>query len=141
MTKGKDRISWDEYALELAWVASKRSEDPYLKVGACILRHDNSVASLGYNGAPKGIEIDWEDRDERRKRVIHAEINALRYIKPQECKTIAVTHLPCNDCLKSIASYGIHNVIFSEIYEKDPSSLEIARDLKINLKSILKIEN
>ena len=133
----KGRISWEEYALELAKVAAKRSEDPYLKVGACTLRHDNSVASLGYNGAPRGVAIQGADTDERRKRVVHAEINALRYIKPGECKTIAVTHLPCNDCLKSIASYGIHNVIFGEIYQRDPSSLEIALDLNINLKSIL----
>jgi len=139
--KDKERVSWEKYAIELAKVAAKRSEDPYLKVGACILRHDNSVASLGYNGAPQDIEIDWSDRDERRKRVIHAEINALRYIRPKECSIIAVTHLPCNDCLKSIASYGIHNVVFEEIYDKDPSSLQVARDLKINLKSIFKIRN
>ena len=60
-----NRISWEEYALELAKVSSRRSEDPYVQVGACILRLDNSVAGLGYNGAPNGIEIDWSDRDER----------------------------------------------------------------------------
>ena len=122
------RLSWEEYALELAWVASQRSEDPYLKVGACVLRHDNSVASLGYNGAPMGVEIDWSNRDERRKRVVHAEINALRYVKPHEAKLIAVTHLPCNDCLKSIASYGISTVVFREIYDKDRSSLELCKE-------------
>ena len=78
--KKSQRISWHEYALELARVAAKRSEDPYLKVGACVLRHDNSVAALGYNGAPPNIEIDWTNRDERRKRVVHAKINELRYV-------------------------------------------------------------
>ena len=62
------RLDWEEYALELARVAALRSEDPFMKVGACVLRHDNSVAGLGYNGAPPGIEIDWSNRDERRKR-------------------------------------------------------------------------
>ena len=61
-----ERLDWQEYALELARVASLRSEDPFMKVGACVLRHDNSVAGLGYNGAPPGIEINWENRDERR---------------------------------------------------------------------------
>ena len=139
MTYKPKRISWEHYALELAKVASQRSEDPYLKVGACILRKDNSVAALGYNGAPPNVEIDWADRDERRKRVIHAEINALRYIKPNECYLLACTHLPCNECLRAIASYGIGNVVFGEVYQRDYSSLEICKDLHINLKSILKI--
>jgi dCMP deaminase len=134
----KKRLSWEEYALELAWVASRRSEDPYLKVGACVLRHDNSVASLGYNGAPMGVEIDWSDRDERRKRVVHAEINALRYIKPNEGYLLACTHLPCNDCLKSIASYGITSVAFRELYDRDTSSTELCKEFGINLQSIIK---
>ena len=49
------RLDWEEYALELARVASLRSEDPFMKVGACVLRNDNSVAGVGYNGAPPGI--------------------------------------------------------------------------------------
>ena len=132
----KKRLAWKNYALELARVASRRSEDPYLKVGACILRNDNSVAGLGYNGAPPNVEIDWKNRDERRKRVVHAEINALWYVQPKECYLLACTHLPCNDCLRAIASYGISTIVFEEIYEKDSSSLEICKDLNINLTSI-----
>jgi len=127
------RLSWAKYALELAKVASKRSEDPYVQVGACVLRHDNSVASLGYNGAPPSVEIDWSDRNERRKRVIHAEVNALRYAMPSECKLLACTLLPCNDCLKMIASYGIKNVFYMDIYENDITSLELAEEFGINL--------
>ncbi len=132
-------MSWEKYALELAKVASQRSEDPHLKVGCCILRHDKSVAALGYNGAPPNIEIKWDNRDERRQRVVHAEVNALRYVKPHECSLLACTHLPCNDCLKSVAAYGIGNIVFEEIYQKDYSSLEICKELGINLQSILKI--
>ena len=53
------RLDWECYALSLARVASLRSEDPFVKVGACVLRYDNSVASLGYNGAPPKVNIDW----------------------------------------------------------------------------------
>ena len=88
-----------------------------MKVGACILRHDNSVASLGYNGAPKGVEINWEDRDDRRQRVIHAEPNALRYISPNEAYLLACTLLPCNECLRNIASYGIKKVIYLSLFK------------------------
>ena len=125
------RISWVEYAIELAFIASKRSEDPYVKVGACVLRHDNSVASLGYNGAK--INIDWGNRDERRKRVIHAEVNALRYASPNECRLLACTLLPCNDCFKMIAAYNIETVVYKDIYENDKSSLGLAKEFNIKL--------
>tara|TARA_Y100001938_G_scaffold131022_1_gene187619 strand:+ start:107 stop:508 length:402 start_codon:yes stop_codon:yes gene_type:complete len=130
------RIDWERYALSLAKVAALRSEDPFVKVGACVLRHDNSVASLGYNGAPPKVNIDWSDRDERRRRVIHAEANALRYVKPQECRLLACTLLPCNDCLKLISSYGIKEVVYIEEYDKDCSSLTLASEFGINLKKI-----
>lgn len=113
---GRNRLSWDEYALALAKTAALRSEDPYVQVGACCLRHDGSVCSLGYNGAPPGVNIDWIDRDNRRKFVLHAETNCLRYCSPNECKLMAVTMLPCTDCLRQIAGVGIKKVIFAELY-------------------------
>jgi dCMP deaminase len=106
------RPSWEEYALRLAEVAASRSQDPWEKVGACVLRADHSVASLGYNGAPPGIEIDWSDREQRRPLVLHAEINALRYVKPGEALFLAVTISPCPNCLRAIAAWRIPRVIF-----------------------------
>jgi dCMP deaminase len=131
-----ERLSWDEYALKLASVASERSKDPWKKVGCCLLRHDNSVASLGYNGEPKGVSIDWSNRDERRKRVIHSEVNACRYIKPGECYLAATTMLPCSNCLKTLASYGIKRIIYSEVYDKDDFAIQLAKEFGIELKQI-----
>lgn len=130
----KNRLSWEGYALSLAAVAAQRSCDPYVKVGSCALRHDHSVASLGYNGPPAGIEIDYSNRDERRKRIIHSEINCLRYVKPNECYLLACTLLPCNPCLTAIASYGIKTIIFKDIYDKDESTLDLAAEFGIELK-------
>jgi dCMP deaminase len=127
------RLSWQNYALKIAEVASERSEDPYLKVGSCALRHDNSVAGVGYNGAPQGIEIDWSNRGERRLRVVHAEVNALRYTTPGECYFLASTYLPCNECMRMIASYGIKKVIYKHLYHKDVSSLTLAGEFNIEL--------
>jgi deoxycytidylate deaminase len=118
------RISQVNYALALASVAASRSEDPYLRCGAAIIRVDGTVAALGYNGAPPGVTLDWSDRAERRKRVIHAESNALRYITPgQPIAFIATTHLPCLECIKLIRSYSIMEVFYSntlpEHYNED----------------------
>jgi len=131
-----NRISWELYALKLASAAAERSEDPYIKVGCCCIRHNNSTASTGYNGGPSGIEINFLDRDLRRKYVIHAEQNALLYCIPGEIKIIATTLLPCNDCLKIIAAYGIKKIVFSDIYEKDDSTLHLAKDFGIELEQI-----
>lgn len=127
------RISWEEYALKLAETASIRSEDPYLKVGACVLRHDNSVAGLGYNGSPPGYDIDWSDRDARRPLVSHAERSALRYCKPGEAKLIAITLSPCQHCIMDIAMFGIKKVVFKNFYERDEKSFEIANKFDIQM--------
>lgn len=131
------RVSWEVYALNLAFAASTRSEDPYQQVGAAALRHDHSTASTGYNGAPPGVSLDWSDRDRRRDYVIHAERNACNYIKPGECYLIASTLLPCADCLKEIAIKGIKTVVYAEDYRTDPKvaqkSHEVAKVYGIKL--------
>jgi dCMP deaminase len=135
------RPNWDEYAIILAEAARTRSEDPYVQVGACILRHDKSVASVGYNGAPSGVAVDFSNRDERRPRMIHAEANALRYIRPGEGYLLATTLLPCLECLKLAASYGIHDVLYKENIENSDiyDTLligKIAKEFKVSLRQL-----
>jgi len=123
-----NRISWEEYALRIAQVASLRSEDPYKKVGACALDYDNRVIGVAYNGlapgkiAPAGF---WEDRDARRPFVVHAEANLLALIKRGECRIIACNLLPCTSCATNIVAHGIEKVVYSETYCRDEKALEI----------------
>jgi dCMP deaminase len=131
-----ERLPWENYALLLAKTASIRSKDPWKKVGSCALRYDKSVAACGYNGEPRGISIDWSNRDERRKRVIHSEINTLAYCKPNEIWLLASTLLPCHTCMQSIAAYGVKRVVFEEIYQQDDLSLTLAGEFGIDLVQI-----
>jgi dCMP deaminase len=126
-------MNWDEYAMSIAEVVAKKSKDPWHKVGAVVLREDNSIASVGYNGFPQGQEEDWSSREERSKFVIHAEQNALRYTSPGEGKTLVSTLLPCRDCLKTIAAYKIKRVLYKEIYKSDSIALEIAEKMGVTL--------
>jgi len=119
--------------MSIAEVVAKKSKDPWHKVGAVILREDNSIASVGYNGFPQGVEEDWSSREERSKYVIHAEQNALRYTQPGEGKTLVSTLLPCRDCLKTIAAYKIKRVLYKEIYKSDPIALEIAEKMGVTV--------
>ncbi len=127
------RKSWEETALILAeTIAQCRSQDPYAQVGACAVLRDNSV-QLGYNGPPPGVEIDWSNRDQRIARVIHAEVNALRSVRPGECRFLAVTLLPCRNCMTFLASKGVKKVVYRAVYERDNLALELADEFGIEL--------
>lgn len=109
------RPTKQEWALGLAFAAAKRSEDLHNKVGAVVCKQDGTVAGIGYNGAPTGIEIDWTQREKRREFVIHAEINALRLARFGETANgfMAVTHCPCTNCILAAASHGIKTIVWS----------------------------
>jgi dCMP deaminase len=116
------RLSWEQYALELAKTASLRSEDPYRKVGACALSHDNRILGVAYNGLQSGKNVNdsfWKDRDARRPYMIHAETNLLSLFPRNECRLIAVNLLPCISCAKMICAWNIKTVIYAEEYEND----------------------
>ena len=131
--KPRERLSWEETALILAQtIAECRSQDPYVQVGACAVLQDDSI-TLGYNGPPPGIEIDWSEREERGPRIIHAEVNALRSVQPGQCRFLAVTLLPCRNCMTFIASKGIRRVVYREIYERDTLAFELAKEFGIEL--------
>ena len=131
--KARRRESWEETALILAeTIAWCRLQDPYAQVGACAVLRDNSV-QLGYNGPPPGVEIDWSNRDQRIARVIHAEVNALRSVRPGECRFLAVTLLPCRNCMTFLASKGVKKVVYREVYERDKLALELAVEFGIEL--------
>jgi len=133
------RISWEEYSLDIAKTASKRSQDPYVKVGACALDFNNIILAAGYNGLAANKEVPhlfWSDRDGRRPYMIHAEANCLSMCKRGEVKTIAVTLLPCSSCATLIASYGIKKVVYGEEYDKDKQAKDIFKFYNIQLTKI-----
>lgn len=126
-------MNWTEYGMQLAFAAATRSKDPWRKVGAVVCRPDYSIAGVGYNGFPSGMPENWTDRDVRRKFVIHAEANALRYCKPGEVFLMCCTTLPCNECLRNAASYGIKRIAYNEHYDSDSSTIELAMEFGIDL--------
>ena len=130
----EERLSWEEYALELAKAASLRSEDPFVKVGACALNHENMVVGVGYNGLASGVNLEWENfsREERRPLMIHAETNCLSLCKKNEVKILAVTLAPCSYCANMISAYGIKKVVYQDDYEQE--------DLEL-IKNIFKFNN
>jgi dCMP deaminase len=114
------RISWDQYALELAKTSAFRSEDVFKKVGACALSYDKRVLGVAYNGLKSGKIVNddfWKDRDKRRPFMIHAESNLLSLFPRDKASIIAVTLLPCSSCARLIAAWNIRKVIYNQEYD------------------------
>ena len=130
-----DRLSIPQYAMAIAHVASLRSEDPYRKVGAAAIDYNNRVIGTAYNGlapnfdAPLGF---WDDRDQRQKFMLHAEINLCSLIKRGEAKLVACTTLPCTSCMQALCAHGVKEIYYREDYPKSDAK-EIARTYGITL--------
>jgi dCMP deaminase len=132
MTKKRnDYISWDEYFMGVAILASQRSKDPNTQVGACIIDSDKIILSTGYNGLPQGCSDDdfpWDREGEHTKYeyVAHAELNAILNNKGKSLRnaTLYVTLFPCNECAKAIIQSGIKEIVYlSDKYNGTPSDI------------------
>ncbi len=131
----KDRIAIPEYVMALAHVASLRSEDPYRKVGAAALDHDNRVIGTAYNGLAPGYDAPegfWDDRDKRQKYMLHAEVNLCSLFKRGEAKIIASTTLPCTACMQTLCAYGVKEIYYEEEYMASDAQ-EIAKVYGVKL--------
>lgn len=116
-----DRISWDEFFMSMAILASKRSKDPSSQVGAVIVDDDHKVVSIGYNGMPRSIDdkdLSWnknEGLDNKYLYVCHAEFNAILNVRNGSSVsgcTVYVTLFPCNECTKAMIQTGIKKIIY-----------------------------
>lgn len=134
-----NRVSWEEYALHLAGCAALRSEDPYYKVGACALSKDNRVLGVSYNGLQSGKTVHakfWNNRDARRPFMIHAETNLLSLFKRNECRLLACTLLPCENCARMVAAWNIPLVVYAEDYKLAGETKEIFKFYNIKIRKI-----
>ena len=136
--KRADYISWDEYFMGVAVLASKRSKDPNTQVGACIVDERNIILSTGYNGFPYGCSDDeypWEREGEDTKYpfVVHSELNAILNSNGKSLSgaKLYVSLFPCNECAKAIIQSGIKEIIYlSDKYSDSPATLASKRMLR-----------
>jgi dCMP deaminase len=106
---------WTARFINLAAHVAGWSKDPSSQVGAVIVRPDRSIASVGFNGFPRGVEDSRErisDRDTKLLYTIHAEMNAILAAKePLTGHSIFVyPYQPCAHCAAAIVQAGIKEV-------------------------------
>jgi dCMP deaminase len=110
------RPDLDTWALDMADLVARRSRDPSTQVGAVILRPDKTVASVGYNGFPRGCSDDdslYANRETKYARVVHAETNAIVTAKERldGCTLYTSPLPPCPACAGLIIQAGIKRIV------------------------------
>ncbi len=138
--KTDNRISWDEYFMEMAELTARRSTCLRRHVGAVIVK-DKHVIATGYNGSPRGLshcgdrggclreklQIPSGQRHEL-CRAVHAEQNAIIQAatlgQSIEGGTIYITNQPCVVCAKMIINAGLTRIVVREGYPD-----ELAREI------------
>ena len=119
----EERISWNDYFMKAATLASVRSPCDRLKVG-CVIVKNNRLISMGYNGFLAGTDHRSIVRWGHEQATIHAEINAITDAAKRGVSiddTIAyITHYPCINCFKALASSGVKKIYYQVDYKNDP---------------------
>ncbi len=121
------RPTWDDYFMATAVLLSTRSPCERLHVGCVIVSggdRKNRIVAAGYNGFLPGAPHCSRVRDGHEQATVHAEQNAIadaarRGISVEGC-TAYVTHFPCINCAKIMASAGIAEVKYRADYHNDP---------------------
>lgn len=132
----KERLNWDEYFMSIALLASQRSPCSRLHVGSVIVK-DNRIISMGYNGFISGAPHISRVIDNHEQSIIHAEINAItdcakRGVSLSGAK-IYITHYPCLNCFKVIASCEIKDIVYLSDYNNSPIVSQLASDSGVKL--------
>lgn len=146
---------WDLYFIELAKsVASHNQSCLKRKVGAVLVREDNSIIATGYNGAPQGMISCGSSGVCRREAVskaasdrydhciaVHAEQNCLAFAAKHgvsvDGSKAYITHKPCIHCLRLLMQAGITEIVYDEelgYYDNNNTYFELSSFSKINLR-------
>ncbi|MBS3811679.1 MAG: cytidine/deoxycytidylate deaminase family protein [Halanaerobiales bacterium] len=129
-----DRPDWNQYFMQMAELAAKRSTCLRRKVGAVLVK-DKRILATGYNGAPKKLphcedtgclrEREGVPSGEKHEicRGIHAEQNliaqsAVHGVKT-EGATVYCTNQPCSICVKLLINSGIKRIYYKDHYDDE----------------------
>ena len=131
--------------MSIADLTSSMSKCTRLKVGA-VFERDGRPLCTGWNGLLEGVDDDCCEHEvtctcyegitdtmrpckvcngtgkvlKTKDTVIHAEMNALRYMAKAGISTVGatlyITHAPCVNCAKHIAGLGLKEIIYKNDY-------------------------
>ena len=130
------RPSWDEYFTKIVQVTRERSPCHRLQVG-CLLVKDNRIISQGYNGFLPGAPHESIIVNNHEQATVHAEQNAIADCAKRGVSclgtTAYITHFPCINCFKIMASSGIKHIKYLENYRNDEIVKKLSEKTNIEI--------
>ncbi|KAI0673391.1 cytidine deaminase-like protein [Trametes maxima] len=139
------RPGWDTYFMQLASLASQRSNCMKRRVGAILVRN-KCVISTGYNGTPRGLKNCNEGGCARCNTAsetpdeclcLHAEENALLEAGRERVGGGSVLYCntcPCLKCTIKIIQTGVREVVYNLSYKVDDSSAALFAEAGVLLR-------
>ncbi|KAH9944164.1 cytidine deaminase-like protein [Epithele typhae] len=127
------RPGWDTYFMQLASLASQRSNCMKRRVGAILVRNKR-VVSTGYNGTPRGltncneggcVRCNSASESSDECLCLHAEENALLEAGRERVGDGSVLYCntcPCLKCTIKIIQTGVKEVVYNLSYKVDDAS-------------------
>ena len=132
----RKRLPWDEYFMEMARTASRRSDCLRAQVGAVVVNERKKIKGTGYNNTPQGVEGCLKKGYCYRKkhniksgtmyetcRSIHAEQNAIIQAGEDACAGSSIYiyghNMVCILCKRFIINSGIKKVFLKKEQESD----------------------
>lgn len=110
--------NWDARWLAMAKLVAGWSKDRSTKVGAVLVGPRNVLLAVGWNGFPRGLRDDIDERHVRPAKYLwtsHAEENAICNCASEGINTrgatLYVTWPPCARCARAIIQAGIKEVV------------------------------
>ena len=144
-----NRVSWDEYFIEIVYTVAKRATCDRGRSG-CVIVRDRQIISSGYVGSPPGLahcdevghlmrEVINEDGgvSQHCVRTIHAEQNAICQAAKHgvllKGSTLYCKMEPCRVCAMMIISVGIERVVALRKYHAAQESRELFKTAGVQL--------
>lgn len=139
---------WDRRFMDLARHVGNWSKDRSRKVGCVVVRSDNIVQVIGFNGFPRGLNDESDIRHQRPTKyqwTEHAERNAIYTAARQgislDGSKMYLPWFPCVDCARAIVQAGIVELIATEPDLGDPQwgedfvvSLELLKEAGVRVR-------
>ena len=128
----------------IARQVATRSTCPRRQVGSVIVSPDKMAISTGFNGSLRGLPhcdtVGCDMQDSHCVRVVHSEINAIALaarsgVKLDGC-TLYCTMYPCLHCFMALATAGIKEIVYQELYKPDRRIMPMAIASNILLRQI-----
>lgn len=151
LSRERVRPDWDEYFMDIARVAAKRSNCSKRQVAAVLVR-DKRIIATGYNGTPRGVKNCNEGGCARCNSFgpsganlgeclcSHAEENAITQSAYHgvmiKDALLYTTFSPCLMCTKMIINSGIREVVYDANYPLLDISLKLLKEAKVIVRKI-----